>query len=287
MATKRQLVLYLAPGVILVIGFFVLPLIFVVYMSFNEWVGIGEATFVGFDNFGFLFGERAFRNAFFNTIGWALVGIFIHTPLALLVALVLARRPFMWKFFRTVFFLPNVISTTAIALLWYFLFHVDLGLINSLLKTVGLGEWSRNWLFDPQSALIATQLPFIIYIGFGMVIFLTQISTIPREIYEAAELDGASAWRQDFYITIPLVRRAIALQVLFVVGYVLKMFEYPFIMTGGGPANTTINLSLYIYRQMVTANQYGISMAAGVITLILGVVMTSVIFIVLRRVERE
>lgn len=286
MATKGQLALYLAPGILLVSGFFVLPLIFVVYMSFHEWAGLGEATFVGLDNFNFLFNERAFRTSLFNTVSWAFVGIFVHTPLCLLVALVLARRPFMWKFFRTIFFLPNVISTTAIALLWYFLFHVDLGLINSSLRTVGLGDVSRAWLFDPQTALPSTQLPFIIYIGFGMVIFLTQISTIPREIYEAAELDGASAWRQDFYITIPLVRRAVALQILFVVGYVLKMFEYPFIMTGGGPANSTMNLSLYIYRQMVTANQYGLSMAAGVITLIMGVAMISIILIVLRRVER-
>jgi len=192
----------------------------------------------------------------------------------------------MWKFFRTVFFLPNVISTTAIALLWYFLYHVDLGLINKTLQAIGLGGLARGWLIDRNTALPATMVPWVIYIGFGMVIFLTQISTIPREYYEAAQLDGASAWQQDLRITIPLIGRAIALQVLFVVGYALKMFEYPFIMTNGGPANKTINLSLYIYRQMITANQYGLSMAAGVVTLIVGVILLSIIFLVLRRVER-
>lgn len=267
--------------------FFVIPLLFVVYMSFQKWPGLGPAIFVGFDNFIFLVHERAFQLAFFNTISWALVGIFIHTPLCLLVALILSKRIFLWKFFRTVFFLPNVISTTAVALLWYFILHVDLGLVNKFLDMVGLGALKKSWLFDPQTALISTQLPFIIYIGFGMVIFLTQISTIPREYYEAAQLDGASSWQQDLYITIPLIRGAIVLQVLFVVGYVLKMFEYPFIMTGGGPANLTMNLSLYMYRQMVTANQYGLSMAAGAITLLLGLFMTSIVFWVLRRVERS
>jgi raffinose/stachyose/melibiose transport system permease protein len=286
-ATKRQLILYLTPAIVLVLGFFVLPLIFVAYMSFHQWAGLGPANFIGIDNFTYLFNDRTFRTALFNTVSWAFVGIFIHTPLCLLVALILARRPLMWKLFRTIFFLPNVISTTAIAFLWYFILHVDLGLVNNLLGAVGLGSWKRAWLFDPQTALPGTQLPFIIYIGFGMVLFLTQISTIPREYYEAAELDGASAWRQDLHITIPLIRRTIALQVLFVVGYVLKMFEYPFIMTGGGPANRTINLSLYIYRQMITANQYGLSMAAGVVTLALGVIMISVLFITLRRMERE
>ncbi len=117
--------------------------------------------------------------------------------------------------------------------------------------------------------------PWVVYVGFGMVLFLTQISTIPREYYEAAQLDGASGLRQDLHITIPLIRRAIALQVLFVVGYALRSFEYPFIMTSGGPADSTMTLSLYIYRQMMTANQYGLSMAAGVVTLVVGIVLTA------------
>ncbi|MCA9911466.1 MAG: sugar ABC transporter permease [Anaerolineae bacterium] len=286
MATRRQLALYLAPAIILVSVFFVIPLLFVIGMSFHEWPGLGPARFVGLDNFSFLLNERAFRIAFFNTISWALVGIFIHTPLCLLVALILARRIFMWKFFRTIFFLPNVISTTAVALLWYFIFHVDLGLANGVLEAIGLQSPARVLHFSPDTALIATQTPFIIYIGFGMVIFLTQISTIPREYYEAAALDGASSIQQDLYITIPLIRGAIIMQILFVVGYVLKMFEYPFIMTSGGPANLTMNLSLYMYRQMVTANQYGLSMAAGVITLFLGLGMTSIVFFFLRRTRQ-
>lgn len=285
MATKSQIILYLTPAVVLVVGFFVLPLLFILYMSFHQWAGLGPATFIGFDNFTYLFKDRSFQTALSNTLTWVLVGTFIHTPLCILVALILARRPFMWKFLRTVFFLPNVISTTAIALLWYFLYHVDLGLINKVLQAIGLGGLARGWLIDLNTALPATMLPWIIYIGFGMVIFLTQISTIPREYYEAAQLDGATAWEQDQHITIPLISRAIALQVLFVVGYALRMFEYPFIMTNGGPANKTINLSLYIYRQMVTANQYGLSMAAGVVTLIVGAILLSIIFLALRRVD--
>lgn len=285
MATKPQIALYLTPAVVLVVGFFVIPLLFILYMSFHQWAGLGPATFVGFDNFTYLFNDSSFRTALFNTLTWVAVGTFIHTPLCILVALVIARRPFMWKFFRTIFFLPNVISTTAIALLWYFLYHVDMGLINKVLDSIGLQSLSRAWLFDPTTALPATMVPWVIYIGFGMVIFLTQISTIPRELYEAAQLDGATGWEQDLHVTIPLIRRAIALQVLFVVGYALKMFEYPFIMTNGGPANKTINLSLYIYRQMMTANQYGLSMAAGVVTVLVGVVLLSIIFFVLRRID--
>jgi raffinose/stachyose/melibiose transport system permease protein len=284
---KPQIALYLTPAVVLVLGFFVIPLLFVFYMSFHHWAGLGPANYAGLDNFIYLLNDASFRTALTNTLIWVAAGTFIHTPLCILVALVLARRPFMWKLFRTIFFLPNVISTTAIALLWYFLYHVNLGLVNKVLAAIGLSGLTRAWLFDPNTALPATMLPWVIYIGFGMVIFLTQISTIPRELYEAAQLDGATAREQDWHITIPLIRRAIALQVLFVVGYALRMFEYPFIMTNGGPANKTINLSLYIYRQMITANQYGLSMAAGVVTLIVGAVLLSIVFVALRRVDSQ
>ena len=285
MATKSQIAVYLSPAILLVLAFFVFPLVFILYMSVHRWAGLGPATYIGWDNFTYLFNASGFRTAVVNTVLWVAAGIFIHTPLCLLVALVLARRPFMWRLFRTIFFLPNVISTTAIALLWYFLYHVNLGPINKLLTAIGLGGLTRAWLIDPNTALGATMIPWIIYIGFGMVIFLSQISTIPRELFEAAQLDGATPWKRDWHVTIPLIRRAIALQVLFVVGYCLKMFEYPFIMTNGGPANRTLNLSLYIYRQMITANQYGLSMAAGVVTLLVGAVLLSIITLVLGQVE--
>ncbi|HZQ10602.1 MAG TPA: sugar ABC transporter permease [Anaerolineae bacterium] len=287
LVASRNLILYLAPAALLTLVFFVFPLVFILYMSLQEWAGLGPSTFIGMKNYEFLWQDDVFHTALANTLSWVFVGIFIHTPLCVLVALILARQPFMWKFFRTVFFFPNVISTTAIAFLWYFVFHVDLGLINNVLKAVGLSGWTRPWLSDPQTALPSIETPFIIYIGFGMVLFLTAISTIPREYYEAAKLDGASDWQQDWHITLPLIRRTIALQCLFVVGYCLKMFEYPFIMTSGGPANTTMNLSLYIYRKMLAANVYGLSMAAGVVTLLVGLVLLAVVFIVLRRFEKE
>jgi multiple sugar transport system permease protein/raffinose/stachyose/melibiose transport system permease protein len=286
MAHRRHIALYLLPATALVTVFLVLPLAVVVVLSTTQWVGVGTPLPVGLDNFVQLAGDPAFRKALRNTLGWVVAGTFVHTPLCVLVALVVARRPRGWRFFRTAFFLPNVISATALALLWYFMFHVSLGPLNAALRAVGLDSWARSWLFDPGTALPSTMAPWVVYIGFGMVLFLTQISTIPREYYEAAQLDGASGWRQDLHITVPLIRRAIALQVLFVVGYALRSFEYPFIMTSGGPADSTITLSLYIYRQMITANQYGLSMAAGVVTLLVGVVLSAVVFAALRRTER-
>ena len=283
---RLGILLYLLPALALVTLFLAVPTLVVIGLSGTEWAGIGVPQWIGLDNYVRLFGDPAFLKAIGNTLLWVLVGVVIHTPLCILVALVIARRPRGWKVFRTVLFLPNIISATSLALLWYFVFHVSLGLLNSALKLVGLESLTRNWLFDPTTALGVTMTPWVVYIGFGMVLFLTQISTIPQEYYEAAQLDGASTLRQDWSITIPLIRRAIALQVLFVVGYALRSFEYPFIMTSGGPADSSITLSLYIYRQMLTANQYGLAMAAGVVTLVIGIVLTAATFWVLRRTER-
>jgi raffinose/stachyose/melibiose transport system permease protein len=282
-ATRTQILLYLTPACILTLVFFLLPMLFVGYMTFHSWDGIGPINYVALQNLAYLVQDTSFSKAFINTIIWIFVGLFIHLPLALLIALLLAHRPFGWRLFQNVFVLPNVISTTAVALLWYFVFQVDIGLLNHVLASLGLNSWTRPWLFDPQAALFATQAPFVLYIGFTMIIFRTQISTIPADTYEVARIDGASAWQLDWYITIPLVRRAVAINALLITGYCLRMFEYPFIMTSGGPMDATMNLSLYIYRAMMTAHQYGLSMAAGSVTVVLGIVVMAIVYVTFLR----
>lgn len=281
----HQLVAYLGPSVVLALAFIVFPLVFVIVMSLTAWAGIGPAKYVGIQNYVYLFHDQAFRSAIYNTLVWAAAGIFVQTPMSLLAALILARRPFMWKFFRTALFVPSVVSTTILALMWYFMLDPNVGLVNGTLKAVGLNSWTHAWLSDPSTAQFSIMVPFVIYIGFGMILFLTQISTIPREIFEAARIDGANVFQQDRYITIPAIRRAIALWVLFLVGYVMKMFEYPFVMTDGGPASTTMNLPLYVYKQMVTADAYGLAMAAGVVTVVLGALLVLVALLGLRWLE--
>jgi multiple sugar transport system permease protein/raffinose/stachyose/melibiose transport system permease protein len=285
MVKARQLAVYLGPSVVLALAFIVFPLIFVIVMSLTQWAGIGPAKYIGIENYTYLFKNSAFRTAIYNTLLWAAAGILVQTPLCLLTALILSRRPFMWKVFRTALFIPSVVSTTILALMWYFMFDPSVGLVNGTLKSAGLNSLTRTWLSDTGTAQWAIMVPFVVYIGFGMVLFLTQISTIPREMFEAARLDGANVWQQDLYITIPAIRRAIALWILFLVGYVLKMFEYPFIMTDGGPVNATMNLPLYVYNQMVNANAYGLAMAAGVVTVVLGALLMLVVLLGLRWME--
>lgn len=287
MLSRHHIAMYLTPLVCFTVLFLFVPLGFAVYVSFHQWDGLSPMIAVGWSNFAHLAADPVFVKAIRNTFMWVLAGVFLHIPLGLLLALALSKKPAGWRFFRTAFFLPNVISSTALALMWYFAFHVNLGLVNGLLGAVGLESWTRPWLNDLSTALFVTMVPYILYVGVTMVIFLMQITTISPDLYEAAAIDGATGWQKDRYITIPLLRSSIAVNVIFNVTACLKMFEYPLLMTGGGPAKATTNISLYIYEQMMTANRYGVSMAAGLLTVVFGVAVMAVSLYAVRWAERR
>jgi multiple sugar transport system permease protein/raffinose/stachyose/melibiose transport system permease protein len=267
--------------------FFIVPFVYLLYVGFFQWDGLTPMKFVGIGNYRKVLADPVFRISVRNTIIWMLTATFIHVPLGLLLAFLLDRRPRGWKVYRFAFFIPNIISTTAIAFLWYFLYHVDLGLINGILELIGLGTYRHGWLNDPATALFCNQVPFALYVGLTMVIFMTQLSTISPDIFEAARIDGAVGWRKDWYISLPLVRPAIITNLMLNLAFCLKTFEYPFLMTGGGPANSTMNLSLYIYREMMQSNRYGYSMVGGLATIILGCIVMGIILWVQKRMKEE
>lgn len=281
----QQRLLYLLPACILVFAFFLFPLAYLSYISFFEWDGLGPKTFVGFENFEYVFSDPIFRTAVKNTIVWLLSALLLRIPFGLLLALLLNRKPRGWKVFRVMYFIPNVISTTAIAFLWYFIYHVDVGLLNNMLNAVGLKKLTHAWLNDPTTALWCNLVPFVVYVGLTMIIFMTQLSTIPKELYEAAVVDGATSLQVDLKVYLPLLKPAFITNIMLNLAFCLRTFEYPFLMTGGGPANSTMNLSLYIYKEMVGANRYGISMVAGLVTVFMGLIV--MVFVNILQRERR
>lgn len=267
---KRYLVLYLFPAMFFAVVFFIVPLVYIVYISFFEWNGLNTMHMVGIQNYIDVLKDENFILAFKNTVFWILAAVCIHIPLGLLLALLLNRKICGWKIFRILYFLPNVISITALAFLWYFIYHRDMGLLNWILDLIGLDGLSKGWLTDLHTALPVTMVPFAIYVGLTTVIFMTQMATISDDLKEAAILDGAKGWQMDWYIYIPLVKPAILTNMILNVAFCLKNFEYPFVMTSGGPVNSTTTLALYIYKKMMNANKYGISMVGSIFTVILG-----------------
>ena len=270
---KRLLILYLTPAMLFAVLFFIVPLIYIVYVSFFDWNGLNTMTPVGIQNYVEVLTDSNFQLAFRNTLFWILAAVFIHVPLGLILALLLNRKICGWKVFRIIYFVPNVISITALAFLWYFIYHKDMGLLNWVLRLMGLTSLEKAWLTDMKTAFIATLIPFSIYVGLTTVIFMTQLATISDDLREAAILDGASGWQLDWYIYVPLVKPAILTNIMLNVAFCLKNFEYPFVMTSGGPVNSTTTLALYIYKKMMNANKYGVSMVGSVFTVLLGLVL--------------
>lgn len=281
---KRDRIIYLLPACLLITAFFLFPFCYLIYVSFFEWNGLGPMIYVGVDNFRQVFTDSEFYLAVKNTVVWMCSALLIHIPFGLVLALMLNRKPKGWKFFRVMFFIPNVISTTAVAFLWYFIYHVDVGLINNVLKVMGFDKLTHPWLNDPGTALIANMVPFMLYVGLTTIIFMTQLATVPRELYEAAVVDGATSVQVDMKVYLPLMKPAVITNIMLNLAFCLRMFEYPFLMTGGGPANSTTNLSLYIYKEMTGANRYGRSMVAGLATVVLG--LTVMFFVNLLQKER-
>jgi raffinose/stachyose/melibiose transport system permease protein len=268
----KYIVLFLIPVTVLLLAYFVYPLIFILILSLAEWNGIEPITFVGLQNYAELFLESVFITSIKNNLIWALSAALLQTPLALVLALILAREVKGWKFFRTVYFLPNVISLVALAMLWKAMYNPEFGLVNSLLENIGLGALSKNWLGELNSALPATIFSYQIYVGYFMVIILAGAMGIPKSLYEAAEIDGADVWQQEIYITLPAIRGILITAGTLAVAFALRQFETTFLMTAGGPANRTPVMGLYMYRQMAGFH-YGLAAATGVMLIILGIIV--------------
>lgn len=269
---KIGMILFLIPAVVLFVTFFIYPVSYVVITSFTKWDGVGVKEFIGLKNYRFLFTDDVFLKSIKNNIIWALAGGFIQVPLAVLVAMLLSKKPRGWKIFRTIFYFPNIISGLALAMMWLAIYNSEYGALNALLRIIGLGNLQKNWLGDMHSALPAMVIYWLFYIGYFMVIILADISSISESYYEAAEIDGASTLKQDLYITLPLIKGSVCTCLTLALIYGLRQFENVYLMTNGGPDNNTSVMVLYLFKEFGNMN-YGLANAAGVVLILVGAIV--------------
>lgn len=263
---------FLAPAMALMIIFFIIPVIYVIVVSLLKWNGISSPTFVNIRNYFLLFKDKSFSRSVLNNVIWALVAGFIQVPLAMVMAIILSRKPKGWKFFRTVYFFPQVISGIALATLWRAIYSADNGLLNGLLNSIGLGHLAKDWLGNLHSAFPAVLIYWVFYVGYYMVIMMADITTIDDSYYEAATIDGATDFQQAIYITIPLIKKTSLLTCVTLASVMgLRQFEQVYMLTNGGPANTTSTIVLYMYKKLQDAN-YGVASASALILIIVGVI---------------
>ncbi len=263
---------FLTPALVLMVVFFVIPVIYVAVVSLLKWDGIAAPVFRAVKNYSLLFKDKAFIRSVINNVIWALVAGFIQVPLAMVMAIILSRKPKGWKFFRTVYFFPQVISGIALAMLWRAVYNAETGLLNGILKSVGMGHLACDWLGGLKTAFPAVLIYWVFYIGYYMVIMMADITTIDESYYEAATIDGATDFQQAIHITIPLIRRTSLLTCVTLASVMgLRQFEQVYMLTNGQPANTTSTIVLYMYKKLQDTN-YGMASASAVILILVGIV---------------
>lgn len=273
---KYRLILpFVVPG-LLMYGLFVLwPYTQALYVALTDWSGMTpEKNFIGLDNFTRLFRDDKFWNALKHNIQFLVVLPLTIIPIALLFAALTTQKLGTVRgsgFYRFLFFAPEVLSVVVIGVLWSFVYHPTIGLLNAVLERVGLEMLTRTWLGSPETVLWAIA-GVIVWsgVGFFMIMFMAGIQGIPTEFYEAATLDGAGRWRQFRDITFPLLRNQLQVALVFLGIGALDMFALVQVMAeGGGPSRGADVVARYMYDAAFAQSRFGYATAMGVVLLIL------------------
>jgi len=250
MINRKKILPYLivSPYIVHFILFVSFPVAFSIILTFHKWNIISPMEYTGMNNYIQLFNDKTF----FKSIGNTLIFLVIHIPLQIIVALFLAeilnQKIKLRGAFRGAFFLPVIVSGVVVTILWQQLYGYDTGLLNRLLTGIGLDK--VGWLTDPNIAMSSIALMATWKnVGLYIILFLVGLQTVPTQYYEAADLEGASHMQKFFKITLPMINPTIFMVVILSTIGGFSLFIEPYIMTGGGPLNSTVSAVLYIYKQ--------------------------------------
>jgi multiple sugar transport system permease protein len=252
--SARAAYFFLAPALLMITVFFFFPVLAALFMSFTDFdiYGLSDfknVRFIWFDNYKTLFGDPLFWTALRNTFYFVFIGGPLSLGVSLAAAMLLNSKLVKLKsFFRLIYFTPVVATLVSVAVVWRYIYHPRFGLLNYILDLVGIG--SVDWLGDPTWAM-----PAIIFLavwknfGYNMIIFLAGLQNIPEELYEAARIDGAGAFHQFISVTLPMLApTTLFVGIITMIGY-FQLFAEPYVMTQGGPVNSTLSIVLYMYEE--------------------------------------
>lgn len=266
------------PAVILTLMFTIWPTVQALYLSFTNATSLGlNNKFVGLDNYIYMFHDKSFIQALINTAKLMAVVPVITIFCSLVLAFVLNQCKLKeMVLYRTLFYFPNIVSLTVVGIIWSFVFHPNVGIVNKILGAVGLESLQRSWLGDSKTALWCIAFTLLWQAaGYYMVMHIAAMDGISPEIYESATLDGASAWRKLVSITMPLMKDIIGITfVLALSGTINLSFVLSQVMTGGGPNGASSVLLQYMYTQGFVNGNFGYAMAITVFTLAISVALS-------------
>lgn len=272
-----------SPYIVFFLVFVAFPVVFSVVLTFHSWNIISPMQFVGLANYERLLKDRLFWQAIYNTLRFLVVHIPLQIGIALLLAELLNRTVRGSAFFRGAFFLPVIVSGVVVTILWQQLLSFNAGILNRGLTAIDLPK--VPWLESPNIAMYAIALMATWKnIGLYVILFLVGLQTVPVQYYEAAELEGATRWQQFRYITLPMINPTIFMVVVLSTIGGFSLFIEPYIMTEGGPLNSTLSAVMYIYKQAFQYYHMGYSATLGFVFALL---ILAVVAIQKRYVEQE
>jgi ABC-type sugar transport system permease subunit len=277
--------LFVAPAIILILVFMVLPIFDALSLAMYEWNGIRPRQYVGLENFQDLLNDRFFLGALQHTVVFSIIATSGTVILGLLLAVAISRRVPGSSIFRVIFYLPVMVPITVVGALWVRILEPNFGLLNTFLRNAGLETLAKSWLGDINIALfVLIGVTIWQYSGFPMIVLLAGVENISEEIHEAATLDGVSEWNRLRFITLPLIKPVlISISVLQVI-FSLKVFDLVWVMTRGGPGQSTDVLGTFLFDEAFFKRQYGYASAVAVA---LFVIIFTITYIYQRIVRAE
>ncbi len=231
--------------------------------------------------------DPLFHGAFWNTALWLVVAIIVPTLLGLGIAVLLDRPLRGSRVYKSMFYLPITLSLVVVGQVWTWIYQPDWGLLNTFLETIGLGEYTTFWLGNPDTALIAVIAAWCWQqTALALILYLAALTTVPRDLLEAAAIDGANSWQQFRKITVPLLRPATVVVIALAVINTLKGFDIVYILTKGGPFHTSDNLAMFMYSETFFKLQVGYGAAIAVALFLLAAIVIVIYFRQSRAAER-
>ncbi|MDT0125510.1 sugar ABC transporter permease [Paenibacillus sp. RRE4] len=277
-SNKGTIAVFVLPTLILFCGIVLIPIFVSSYYSLLDWNGVGKGAFIGLDNYVEMFKDTRVINSIKNSLLFAGASVFIQLPISLVLALILASNIKGEGFYRTVYFIPVLISTVVIAQLWSKIYNADYGLLNVLLQNIGLSSWAQDWLGQKETALTASFIPTLWqYMGYHMLLMYAGAKSVSQDVLEAARIDGASRMRVAWSIMIPLMKPILKVCLVFSVIGAFKVFDLIYVLTGGGPFYSTEVPSTLMYATIFDTFRYGYGSAISVFIIVECLVCTILI----------
>jgi raffinose/stachyose/melibiose transport system permease protein len=276
---KRIILLFVLPALLIYVVVVPLPLLTAIGLSFTDWDLLNPIKFVGLRNFDRLFTvDYVFWQAVRNTLVYMFGSIILQIPLAFFLASLLFTDLKGRNIFRTVFFLPVTLSGAAVALMWYFFYHPNVGLINQVVRLFGSKDFSHPWLAEESTALAAVIASVAWqWAGYHMVLCLTGMSSISKNLFDAAKIDGASNFQLSMRIVLPLVLPILSVSAILITTSSLKSFDSIWLMTQGEPQHATEVIASHMYIKTFLQQKYGYGAALGVVLFVLCIGSTLII----------